>query len=66
LEKTCQEYVLNPKKERINIKELPVDVAVKNVGIVQEPIRKQVIDTIVKPGKCYYHSIIFLHLKYKY
>lgn len=64
LEKTCQEYVLNPKKDRINLKELPVDVVVKNVGIAQEPIRKQPVDPIVKPGNFFYHSNIFLCLYY--
>lgn len=51
LEKTCQEYISNPTKERINLKELPVDTIVKSVGISQEPTRKHNVDNIIKPGK---------------
>lgn len=49
LEKTCQDYVLNPTKERIRLNELPVDMVVKNIS--QEPTRKQNVDNAVKPGK---------------
>lgn len=51
LEKTCQDFVNNPTKERINLNELPDDTIVKNVGISQEPIRKHTVEKIVKPGK---------------
>lgn len=46
LEKTCQDYVLNPTKECINLNELPVDVVVQNIS--QEPTRKQNVDNAVK------------------
>ncbi|VVC44848.1 Armadillo-type fold,Coatomer, gamma subunit, appendage, Ig-like subdomain,Clathrin/coatomer adaptor [Cinara cedri] len=48
LEKTCQDYVINPTKERINLNELPADTVIKNVGISQEPIKKHTVDN-VKP-----------------
>lgn len=51
LEKTCQDYILNPTTERIKLNELPVDTIVKNVCISQEPTRKQIIEHTVKPGK---------------
>lgn len=57
LEKTCQDYIINPTKERINLSELPVDTVVKNVGISQEPSRKHVVDNVVKPGKLNYVKI---------
>lgn len=50
LEKTCQDYISNPTKERINLNELPVDTIVKNVGVPKEPTKKHVIDNTVKPG----------------
>lgn len=51
MEKTCQDYIQNPTKERINLKELPADTIVKNVGISQETTKKHTVDNIVKPGK---------------
>lgn len=51
LEKTCQEYVLNPTKERINLNELPVETVVKSVNVSQEPIRKNIVDNAIKTGK---------------
>lgn len=64
LEKTCQDYVLNPTKERINLNELPVDTVIKNVS--QEPARKQTVDNAVKPGKYHYDIKIWMYLKLKY
>lgn len=51
LEKSCQDYISNPTKERIKLKELPVDTVVKSIGISQEPTRKHTVDNVVKPGK---------------
>jgi len=65
LEKTCQNYVLNPTKERIRLNELPVDIVVKNVS--QEPTRKQNVDNAVnKPGKFYYDIKVIMCFKLKY
>jgi len=64
LEKTCQDYVLNPTKERIRLNELPVDIVVKNVS--QEPTRKQNIDNAVKPGKFYHDIKVIMFSKLKY
>uniref|UniRef100_A0A2S2Q2F3 Coatomer subunit gamma n=1 Tax=Sipha flava TaxID=143950 RepID=A0A2S2Q2F3_9HEMI len=49
LEKTCQDYILNPTKEHINLNELPVDTIVKNVGVSKEPTKKHTVDNIIKP-----------------
>lgn len=51
MEKSCQDYILNPTIERIKLRELPVDTVVKSVGISQEPTRKHTVDNVVKPGK---------------
>lgn len=64
LEKTCQDYVLNPTKERINLNELPVDIVVKNVS--QEPARKQNVDNAVKPGKFHYDIKAVICFKFKH
>jgi len=63
LEKTCQDYVLNPTIERINLNELPVDVIVKNISVSQEPIRKQIVEHTIKPGKFHYLNKIFVYFK---
>lgn len=64
LEKTCQDYVLNPTKERINLNELPVDTVVKNVS--QEPTRKQTVDNAAKPGKFHYDIKVLIYFKFNY
>lgn len=61
LEKTCQDYIVNPTTKRINLSELPVDTVVKNVGISQEPSRKLVVDNVVKPGKLNHINIYNLN-----
>jgi len=58
LEKTCQDYVLNPTEERIKLNELPMDTVVKNVGISQEPVRKHTVDIAIKPGRLHYYTNI--------
>jgi len=63
LEKTCQDYVLNPTKERINLSELPVDIVIKNIS--QEPTRKQNVDNPVKPGKFRYDIKVIMYFKFK-
>lgn len=63
MEKTCQDYILKPTKERINLKELPVDVVVKSVNISQEPTRKHTVDTTVQPSIIHYYTKILIALK---
>lgn len=63
MEKTCQDYILKPTKERINLKELPVDVVVKSVNISQEPTRKHTIDTTVQQSIFYYNIKILIAFK---
>lgn len=63
LEKSCQDYILNPTKESIKLSELPVDIVVKSVGISQEPTRKHTVDNAVKPGKfLLFYQHINIHL----
>lgn len=60
LEKTCQDYILNPTKEHINLNDLPVETIVKNVGVSKEPTKKHTVDNTVKPGYMHFHlNIIF-------
>lgn len=66
LEKTCQEYVLNPTKERINLNELPVETVVKSVSVSQEPIRKHIVDNAVKTGRLLNQKIKILMFFYFY
>lgn len=63
LEKTCQDYILKPTKERINLKELPVDVVVKSVNISQEPTRKHTIDTTVQQSIFHYNIKLLIAFK---
>ncbi|XP_050436420.1 coatomer subunit gamma-2 isoform X2 [Adelges cooleyi] len=47
LEKTCQDFVANPTKERINLSELPFDTDVKATHA--ESTRKNIVDKTIQP-----------------
>lgn len=56
MEKTCQDFVKNPSKERINLDDLPVDIVVKASPI--ETLKNNVAVKTVQPGKTCFKKFI--------